>query len=99
MPPVLRADSLPSEPLGKPPNAAVTTGLEKVCFHTNPQKGNAKECTNYHTIVFSSHVSNVNLKILQARLQQYMNWELQMYKLDLEKAEEPEIKLPTFIDS
>jgi len=35
------------------------------------------------------------LKILQARLQQYMNDELQMFKLDLEKAEEPEIKLPT----
>ena len=35
------------------------------------------------------------LKILQARLQQYMNWEFQMYKLGLEKAEEPEVKLPT----
>ena len=39
------------------------------------------------------------LKILQARLQQNMNWELQMFKLDLEKAEEPQIKLPTFIGS
>ena len=39
------------------------------------------------------------LKILQARLQQYKNQELQMYKLDLEKAEEPEIKLPTFVGS
>jgi len=38
------------------------------------------------------------LKILQASLQQYRNQELQMYKLDLEKAEEPEIKLPTFVD-
>ena len=38
------------------------------------------------------------LKIIQARLQQYMNQELQMYKLDLEKAEEPEIKLPTLLD-
>ena len=58
-----------------------------------PKQGNAKECSNYHTIAFISHISKVMLKILQARLQQYMNF--QMYKLDLEKAEEPEIKLPT----
>ena len=55
-----------------------------------PKKGNAKEYSNYCTI---AHTSKVMLKILQARLQQYMNWELQMFKLDLEKAEEPEIKL------
>ena len=41
-----------------------------------PKKGNAKECTNYHTIELISHTSNVMLKILQARLQQYMNCEL-----------------------
>ena len=41
-----------------------------------PKKGNAKECSNYHTIAFISHVSEVMLKILQARLQQYMNHEL-----------------------
>ena len=46
-----------------------------------------------------SHTSKVMLKILQARLQQYMNCELPMFKLDLEKAEEPEIKLPTSIES
>ena len=56
-----------------------------------PKKGNAKECPNYRTISLISHVSKVMLKILQARLQQYF----QMFKLDLEKAEEPEIKLPT----
>ena len=56
-------------------------------------KGNAKECSNYHTVALISHASKVMLKILQARLQQYMNF--QMFKLDLEKAEEPEIKLPT----
>ena len=39
------------------------------------------------------------LKILQARLQQYMNRELEMFKLDLQKAEEPEIQLPTFVES
>ena len=64
-----------------------------------PKKGNAKECSNYHTIVLISHASKVMLKILQARLQHYMNQELQMYKLDLEKAEEPDIKLSTSIGS
>ena len=60
------------------------------------KKGNAKECSNYHIIALISHVSKVMLKILQARLQQYVNF--QMFKLDLEKAEEPEIKLPTSVD-
>ena len=41
-----------------------------------PKKGNAKECTNYHTIALISHTSNVMLKILQAKLQEYMNHEL-----------------------
>ena len=41
-----------------------------------PKKGNAKECSNYHTISLISHASKVMLKILQARLQQYMNHEL-----------------------
>ena len=49
------------------------------------------------TIAVLSNTSNVMLKILQARLQQYVNRELQMFKLDLEKAEEPEIKLPTSV--
>ena len=57
------------------------------------RKGTAKECSNYHTIAFISHASKVMLKILQTRLQQYMNPELPMFKLVLEKAEEPEIKL------
>ena len=64
-----------------------------------PKKDNAKECSNYYTIALISHTSKVMLKILQARLEQYMNYELQMFKLDLEKAEEPEIKLPTSIAS
>ena len=64
-----------------------------------PKKGNAKECSYYHTIALISHASKVMLKILQARLQQYVNRELQMFKLDLEKAEKPEIKLPTSIGS
>ena len=57
-------------------NSAVATGLEMVSFHSNPNKGNAKECSNYHTIALTSHASKVMLKILQARLQQYMNHEL-----------------------
>ena len=57
-------------------NSAVAVGLEKVSFHSNPKKGNAKECSNYHTIAVISHASKVMLKILQARLQQYVNREL-----------------------
>ena len=60
-----------------------------------PKRGNAKECSNYCTVVLISHASKLMLKVLQARLQQYMNHEIQMFKVDLEKAEEPEIKLPT----
>ena len=78
-------------------NSAVATGLEKVSFHSNPKKGNAKECSNYCTIALISHASKVMLKILQARLQQYINHELPVFKLDFEKAEEPEITLLTSI--
>ena len=54
-------------------NSAVVTGLEKDSFHSNPKKGNAKECSKYHTIALVSHASKVMLNILQARLQQYVN--------------------------
>ena len=65
-----------------------------------PKKGSAKECSKYHTTALFSHATKVILKILQARLQQYVNQELSdIYKLDLEKAEEPEIKLPTSTES
>ena len=58
-------------------NSAVATGLEKVSFHSNPKFfGNAKECSNYCTTVLISHTSKVMFKILQARLQQYVNLEL-----------------------
>ena len=53
-----------------------------------PKKGNATECSNYLTIALISHASKVMLQILQARLQQYVNRELLMFKLVLEKAEE-----------
>ena len=64
-----------------------------------PKKGNAKECLNYCITALISHASTVMLKILQARLQQYMNLELSDVQAVLEKAEEPEIKLPTSIGS
>ena len=57
-------------------NSAVATGLEKVSFIPILKKGNAKECSNYCTIALISHASKVMFKILQARLQQYMNREL-----------------------
>ena len=62
-----------------------------------PKKGNAKECSDYHKIALISHTSKVMLKILLARLQQYVNRELPDVQTDLEKAEEPEIKLPTSV--
>ena len=55
---------------------AVATGLEKFSFYSNFKNGSAKECSNYHTIVLIPHASKVMLKILQARLQQYVNQEL-----------------------
>ena len=57
-------------------NSAVATGLEKAVFIPIPKKGNAKECSNYRTIALISNASKVMLKILQARLQQYVNCEL-----------------------
>ena len=61
-----------------------------------PKKGNPKECSNYCTIVLISHASKVMIKILQDRLQQYVNHECSSwFNLVLEKAEEPEIELPT----
>ena len=48
---------------------------KRLVFISIPKKGNAKECSNYRTIALISHTSNVMLKILQARLQQYMNCE------------------------
>ena len=65
--------------------------------HQGRKKGNAKECSNYHTITFISHTSKVMLKILQARLQQYVNWEPPDVQAGLEKAEKPEIKLSTSV--
>ena len=75
-------------------NSAVSTGLEKVSFHFK-NKGNAKECSNYCTIALISQASKVMLKILQARLQKYMNCELPDVQAGFRKGRGPEIKLPT----
>ena len=64
-----------------------------------PKKGKANKCSNYRTIALFSHASKVMLKILQARLQQYMNHDLPDVQPDLEKVEEPKIKLPTSAES
>ena len=79
-------------------NSPVITGLEKVSLHSNFKERQCQKCSNYHTIALISHASKVMIKILQARLQQYVNRE-QMFKLVSENAEEPEIKLPTFAGS
>ena len=81
-------------------NSAVATGLEKFSFIPIPKKGNAKECSNYCIISLISHASKVNA-------QNSPKWgfnsmwteKFQMFKLDLEKAEEPEIKLTKSIGS
>ena len=76
-------------------NSAVATGLARSVFIPIPKKGNAKKYLNYCTIVLISQTSKVMLQILQARLQQYMNHQLPDAQAGFEKAEEPEIKLPT----
>ena len=82
-------------------NTAVTTRLEKASFHSSPQKSNAKEHSNYCTIVLISHVNKVMLKIFQTSKRFSSLWteKFQMYKFGLERAEELEIKFPTFIGS
>ena len=76
-------------------NSAVATGLEMSVFIPIPKKGNAKECSNYCTIALISHASKVMLKILQPGFSSTWTMNFQMLKQDLDKVEEPEIKLPT----
>ena len=78
-------------------NSAVATGLERV--FSIPKKGNAKECSNYHTIALISHAGKVMLKILQARLQQSMNQELPDVKAGFRKGRGTRDKLPTSVGS
>ena len=64
-----------------------------------PKKGNAKECSNYHTIALMSHTSKVMLKSSKPGFNNMWTVNFQMFKLDLEKAEDPEMKLPTSVGS
>ena len=80
-------------------NSTVATGLEKVSFHFQSQRKAMPKKAQTTAQLYSSHASNIMLKILQARLQQYVNNEPQMFKQDLEKAEEPEIIMSTFVGS
>ena len=72
------------------------TGKGQILFQSQRE---AKECSDYRTVVLISHAIKVMLKILQARLNSTWTENFQMFKLDLEKSEEPEIKLPTFTES
>ena len=76
-------------------NSAVTTEVEKASFHFSPE-GQCQKRSNYWTTALISHASKVVLKSFKLG---FSNMKIQMYKLDLEKAEEPEIKLPTFVGS
>ena len=80
-------------------NSAVATGLEKVSFHSNPKERQCQRTFNYHTIALISHTSKVMLKILQVRLQQYVNHELPDVQAGFRKSRKTEIKLPTFVGS
>ena len=66
-------------------NPEVATGLEKISFHSNPKERQCQECSNYCTIAFISHSNQVMLKILLAKLQQYVNLELPGVQAGLRK--------------
>ena len=76
-------------------NTAWPQDWKRSVFIPTPKKGNAKERSNYHTIALISHASKLMLKILQARLKQYVNQELPDVQAGFRKGNEPEIKLPT----
>ena len=80
-------------------NSAGATGLEKVSFHSIPKKANTKECSIYHTIALISHTSKVMLKILQARLQQYVNCELPDVQAGFRKGRRTRDQIATSIGS
>ena len=73
-------------------NSAVARELEKVSFHFNPKKDNAKECSNYRTIALISHDSKTMLKILQVKLQQYVNHQLPDVQAEFRKGRKLDIK-------
>ena len=78
-------------------NSAVATGLEKVNFHSNPKERQCQKCSNYHTIAFISHARKVMLKILQARLQQYVNRELPDVQARFRKGRRTRDQIPNIL--
>ena len=72
---------------------------ERSVFTPIPKKGNAKECSNHHTLVLISHASKVMLKILQARLQQYVNHEIPDVQAGFIKGRGTRDQLPTSTES
>ena len=80
-------------------NSAVATGLEKVSFHYSFKERQCQRMLKLPQTALFSHASKVMLKILQARLSSMQTKNFQMYKLDLEKSEESEIKLPISVGS
>ena len=100
---ILKDDAVESVALNMPANlenSAVATGLEKLGFIPIPKKGNAKEYSNYHTIAFLSYKTVKQCsKFSKLGFNSMWTGNFQMFKLDLEKAEEPEIKLPTSVGS
>ena len=75
-------------------NSAVATGLKRSVFIPIPKKSNPKECSNYHTIALMSHASKVMLKILQARLQPYVNCKLPDVQAGFRKGRGTKINMP-----
>ena len=80
-------------------NSAWPQDCKRSVFIPIPKKSIAKECSNYCTIALFPHSSKIMLRNLQARLQQFVNQEFQVFKLDLEKAEESEIILSISVGS
>ena len=80
-------------------NSVVATGLEKVSFHSNPKERQCQECSNYGIIALISHTTQECSKFSKPGFNSTLTMNCQMTTLDLEKAEEPDIKLPTSVRS
>ena len=80
-------------------NSAVSQDWKRSVFIPIPKKGNAKECSSYCTIALISYISKAMPKSFKLGVSSTWTKNFQMYKLGLEKVEEPEIKLPTFAGS
>ena len=76
-------------------NSAMAPGLEKVSFHSNPKERQCQRMLKLQQIVLISHASKVILKILQARLQQYMNWEIPDIQDGFRKGRRTRDQIPT----